>query len=1186
MLSSGLKSIGRSLSAARVAVACVLALDVFVGALAVRSAQQSYEFFSDRAATSSRNQAQTFAQNLGTVLDQIDKTLAVLVAEEERKQADGGIELPLAPTFLANQRERLPDAFGLGISDADGRIRQTVDDGRAPGSSIAQAEWFDRLRRGTVSDLVISQPQQAAASQRWYVALGRSYRTAAGQFAGVVFALVDTSYFLDLFSRVDLGPGGSAILCGADTRLIARYPARADLATRIGAPPPTDAFGDAIRKAPNGGVYHPTVTIDGVDRIQAYQKISPYPLYVLVGTASDHILAEWHKQTGQLAAAVGGFVLVTLFFSAAILSIWNRKGRTQKMTDAILANSPVGIAIIGADRIIRRVNRKYCAIYGIEAQELLGQSATILYESAQQADDIGQRAYPCILAGGRFEDEIPMRRKDGESLWIRLNGSLVDPLDPTNGVVWVIEDISLRKAAEERIQRLTNLYAALSQCNQAIVRAKSEEELFPLICRDTVRYGGMKMAWIGLVAPDSCRISIVAAAGDNLPSLEDLNLSTNERTPFGQSVSARAIRDDKPFWCQDFLRDPAATPWHDQGRKAGWNSVASLPLHRKGIPVGCLTLYSDIIEAFDEDVRSLLCEMAIDISFALDNFARETERRQAAEDLRVAATAFDCQEGMVFTDHRRTITQANRAFAEMTGYAAPEAIGQTLAMLRSDRHDDVFYEQIWESVNRDGGWRGEVWIRRKDGVVSPSWVTAAGVTTESRDISHYVVTFSDIGQLKASEEQIKHLAYYDPLTGLPNRRLLLDRLQQALAASARSKRDGALLLIDLDNFKILNDTINHETGDLLLQRVAQRIAGCLRAGDTVARLGGDEFVVLLEDLSDGMETAAILAENVAEKILRALATSHRLAEQDLFCTASIGLVLFADHRGNLEDVLKQADLAMYQAKAAGRNTWRFFDPDMQATASARASLEQDLRAAIRQQAFSLAYQPQVNADGRVTGAEVLLRWQHPERGLISPDTFIPVAEETGLILPLGQWVLQSACRQLALWEAQADTARLSLAVNVSVRQFHQPDFVSQVLATLAESHANPRKLKLELTESLVVDDIDTIIDKMSALKARGVTFSLDDFGTGYSSLSCLKRLPLSQLKIDRTFIRDVLTDPNDAALVRTIIALTESMGLDVIAEGVETEEQRAFLEQVRCLAYQGYLYGRPMPVDAFQTLLR
>jgi diguanylate cyclase (GGDEF)-like protein/PAS domain S-box-containing protein len=438
-----------------------------------------------------------------------------------------------------------------------------------------------------------------------------------------------------------------------------------------------------------------------------------------------------------------------------------------------------------------------------------------------------------------------------------------------------------------------------------------------------------------------------------------------------------------------------------------------------------------------------------------------------------------------------------------------------------------------------------------------------------------VVVNQDITQDKAAEEEIRRLAFYDPLTKLPNRRLLLEHLAHAQAKSARTLHEGALLFIDLDNFKTLNDTFGHDTGDLLLRQVAERLAACVREGDTVARLGGDEFVVMLEDLGTNAEEAATHAERVAEKILAHLNPPYRIAEQSHHSTPSIGITLFSGHRETLEELLKRADLAMYQAKAAGRNTLCFFDPEMHSVLARRAALEVDLRQGLLDGQFFLQYQPQVDDAGSVTGAEALLRWRHPERGMVSPSEFIPVAESSGLILPLGQWVLEAAARQLAVWAPHPATAGLTVAVNISARQFRDPRFVEQVLRIIEQTGANPQRLKLEITESLLLDDIGDAIAKMTALKSHGVGFSLDDFGTGYSSLSYLKRLPLDQLKIDQSFVRDVLTDPNDAAIARTIVALAQTLGLGVIAEGVETSEQRSFLSEHGCRAFQGYLFGRP-----------
>jgi len=554
--------------------------------------------------------------------------------------------------------------------------------------------------------------------------------------------------------------------------------------------------------------------------------------------------------------------------------------------------------------------------------------------------------------------------------------------------------------------------------------------------------------------------------------------------------------------------------------------------------------------------------------------------------LRIAAIAFESQEGMMITDANAVIMRINRAFTAITGYAPEEAVGQTPRLLKSGRHDLAFYAGMWESIQRNGVWQGEIWDRRKSGEVYPKWLTITAVKSADGTVINYVSTHTDITERKLADDKIQHLAFADPLTDLPNRRLLIDRLHQALAAGARNKRRGALILIDLDNFKTLNDTLGHDTGDLLLQQVAQRLVTCVRDGDTVARLGGDEFVIMLEDLSENLEEAAKQSETVGEKILATLNRPYLLASFENRSTPSIGITLFSGQSDSIEELLKQADLAMYQAKTVGRNTLRFFDPEMQAAVTARAALEVELREALSQQQFILYYQPQVVGKGRLTGAEALVRWQHPRRGIVSPLDFVPLAEETGLILPLGQWVMETACKQLAKWATQPNTEDLTLAVNVSAHQFHQADFVEQVLAMLGSTGANPHRLKLELTESLLVSNVEGTIAKMSALKAHGIGFSMDDFGTGYSSLSYLKRLPLDQLKIDQGFVRDILIDPNDAAIAKMVIVLAESMGLTVIAEGVEIEAQRDFLAHHGCHAYQGYLFSRPVPLVEFEALAR
>ncbi len=473
-----------------------------------------------------------------------------------------------------------------------------------------------------------------------------------------------------------------------------------------------------------------------------------------------------------------------------------------------------------------------------------------------------------------------------------------------------------------------------------------------------------------------------------------------------------------------------------------------------------------------------------------------------------------------------------------------------------------------------------------DGKTYPMECHGTVIHNSKGEVDSVVLVSRDITERKAKDSEIENLAFYDSLSNLPNRRLLIDRLRQALARLARTDSNGALMFIDLDNFKGLNDTLGHAVGDILLQQVAARLLLCVRENDTVARLGGDEFVVMLEDLDQQPVDAAGKAELIAEKILAALNKPYRLGDYEHTSTPSIGVTLYGKQVEDMDELLKRADLAMYQAKTAGRNAIRFFDADMRARVLAQIALEADIRDGLNKSQFILYYQSQIGIDGRISGAEALIRWQHPVRGLIPPSEFVALAEESGLILPLGSVIMEIACKQLAAWASVSLMRDLSLAVNVSARQFLSVNFVGQVIAILEQTGANPARLKLELTESLFVSNVDEIIAKMTALRTIGVSFSLDDFGTGYSSLSYLKRLPLDQLKIDQSFVRDLLTDANDVAIARTIVGLAESLGLSVIAEGVETVGQRECLALQGCHSYQGYLFSKPLPIDGFENLVR
>lgn len=573
-------------------------------------------------------------------------------------------------------------------------------------------------------------------------------------------------------------------------------------------------------------------------------------------------------------------------------------------------------------------------------------------------------------------------------------------------------------------------------------------------------------------------------------------------------------------------------------------------------------------------------------------FSDISKIKKTETELRVAATAFESAEGMIITDTRNNIIRSNKAFTEITGYSAEEVLGQNPGMLSAGVHNDEFYDEMWANINTAGKWEGEIWNQRKNGEVYPEHLTITAVKDSDGCITNYIGAFTDITKFKQAEEEIKRLAFYDPLTHLPNRQLLLDRLQQALSTSARTRQYGALLFIDPNNLTTLNDTMGHNKGDMLLLNVAQRLSACLREYDTVAdinasaaRLIGDKFAILMTNLSKDQLQAADQTKGVCKRIIASLSQPYWFDEVEYNGAFSIGATLFDGNQKLMDELFKQADIAMSQAKGDGQNNCRFFDPCMQKILNERSALENELRKALSRGEFRLYYQVQVDNSGKKLGAEALIRWIHPERELVAPAQFIPLAEETGLIIPIGRWIIETACAQLSKYATDGLTSELVLSINVSAQQFQQQDFVSQIKEVVERYAIRPNLLKIELTEGLLVSDIEHTISVMHELKEIGVQLSLDDFGTGYSSLQYLKRLPLDQLKIDQSFVRDITSDINDQAIVKTIIVMARSLGLGVIAEGVESEDQRKFLAENGCLSYQGYMFGKPVPIEKFDEML-
>jgi len=558
-----------------------------------------------------------------------------------------------------------------------------------------------------------------------------------------------------------------------------------------------------------------------------------------------------------------------------------------------------------------------------------------------------------------------------------------------------------------------------------------------------------------------------------------------------------------------------------------------------------------------------------------------SDKKLAEKQLRQSAAVFESTaDGVIVTGVDKKIIAVNKAFTEISGYSEGEALGKQPSFRRSERQDEQFYIDMWSAIRQHGRWQGEIWNRRKSGEVYPEWMTISTVRDAHGNISNYVAVFSDITNIKRSESQLDHMAHHDPLTDLPNRTLFDDRLSQAINRARRHDSSIAILFIDLDRFKNVNDTLGHPVGDVLLQDVAKRLLGLLREQDTVARLGGDEFIILIEDMDK-----PDVAESVASKVIDAIAHPFTFKSQELYIGASIGISIFPDDGDDAETLIKYADAAMYRAKEQGRNTYQFYTQELTKSTLERLELEAALRRALERNELELYYQPQVDlSNGAVIGAEALLRWHHPELGMVPPDKFIPLAEESGLIMEIGQWVLQTACEQAVAWSRTLPNFK-RIAVNLSGVQVQRGDIVDNVQQILEQSGLHPTMLELEITESVLMHHTEIATQTLGGLRKLGVELAIDDFGTGYSSLSYLKRFPIQLIKIDRAFVMDIPHDANDTAITRAVIALGKSLQLKVIAEGVETKEQEAFLIREGCDIGQGYFYSRPLPLEAVSQMM-
>ncbi|MDI1253058.1 EAL domain-containing protein [Thermomonas sp.] len=774
---------------------------------------------------------------------------------------------------------------------------------------------------------------------------------------------------------------------------------------------------------------------------------------------------------------------------------------------------------------------------------------------------------------------------DGRVIWVQAQAELTrDPHSDADVLLGTMFDITKRMTAEMALERMTRLYAALSQCNQAIVRCESEEELFPTICRVAVEFGGMRMAWIGKVDESTCMIQRVTSFGVGEAYAHSLEIPLHGDGPESRGPTATSIRENRPYWCQDFLNDPCTEAWRERAASMGWNASASLPLYQRGVVVGALAVYSEWCDAFDKAAQDLLIEMAADISFALDRFASEADRKLSSEKLRaselhlrtIIETEPECVKVIGQGGELLEMNAAGLAMLEVD--SIEQARGRSLPAFLLPEHREPFMELHQRVMNGESGMLEFEIVGRKG---TRRWLETHAAPMRDADgkIVSLLGISRDITERKYSEKRIQYLANFDALTGLPNRNLLADHVQYAISMAKRSNGHLAVIFIDLDRFKEINDTLGHSVGDAFLIEVGARLKTVLRESDTVSRLGADEFILVLPD------TDAQAAAKIANELLEAIALPYQVEQYALIVTASIGIAIYPHDGESLESLLRSADTAMYRAKEDGRNGSRFFTAEMQADATRHMQLVNAMRRALQQDQFQLHYQPQFSlGNDQMIGVEALLRWEHPELGAISPMEFIPVSEDCGLILPIGEWVIRTAVHQLKQWLDRGYPPMI-MAVNLSAVQFRHSSLPDLVKSILAEASLPAELLELELTESVAMHDPKGAIQVMNNLHERGIRMSIDDFGTGYSSLNYLKKFRVYKLKIDKSFIQDITTDSEDRAIVAAIISMSRSLGLKTIAEGVETVEQLEFLREQGCDEAQGYYFSKPLPVAKMDALL-
>ncbi len=878
-------------------------------------------------------------------------------------------------------------------------------------------------------------------------------------------------------------------------------------------------------------------------------------------------------------------------FVAIKQDITERKQTERALVDAerlfrtALNNVPDMFTIYRPDRSIWFANAQMLALSGLELEDVVGHKDEDLFPS--QHTEVYLPALKRAVESGTpqsVECTLEFRR----ARRIELKMSFVPLLDENRAITHVLcvaHDVTQQKEHETSLDRLNRTLRVLSECSQALVHSSDETELLDSVCSTMLILGGYELVWVGLAENDAAKTVRPAMQAAHRRPHPDLTSATWGQDPLGLGPTGTAIRTGQPTISRDIASDPSLAPWRHAAVTHSLRACAAIPMIHGGETIGALTIYASDPRVFDAREMELLRELADDVTFGIMSRRAAAARKQAEDLLRLRDRVIESSSnGILINDLKRPnnpIIYVNPAFERMTGYSAREVIGRNPRFLiRTDR-DQPGLERIRSALREKREGRAVLRSYHKDGTMFWVELSMSPVANEAGEATHFVTILNDVTERQLYQEELEHQAYHDALTGLANRNLLPDRIRQSILHAHRSNQTVAVLLLDLDHFKLVNDSLGHAVGDSLLVSVAERLSAAVREADTVARIGGDEFVVVLTDAEREENITA-----TTQRVMDAVVEPVVIKGKEFYVSASIGVSIYPRDGQDAETLLKNADVAMYRAKEHGRNNYQFYTPEMNARLTERISLVSGLRRALKRNEFRLYFQPLVEVlSGQVTAVEVLTHWHHPQRGVVSPSVFIPVTEETGLIRPLGEWVLRSACEQGREWQDMGFPG-IVVAVNLSANQFRQKDLTEMVERALHATGLVPGHLELELTESVVMHNVDEVLSTLRDLKSIGVNISLDDFGTGYSSLSYLKRFPIDKLKIDRSFVRDIISNPEDAAIARAVIAMAHSLDMRVVAEGVETMEQLEFLRANHCDLFQGFYYARPLSATDSTDLLR